>query len=287
MIEIGPLGPRDLTEAGIVLDAAFGRRGMTESLRNAYRLQPGYWFCARRLGQIVATVGAYGYGGSGPGGPTATIGMMAVDPRRQKEGLGRRLMEHLVQHLTRAGYRSLFLEASPAGQHLYPKLGFWSDGETLRMVKQMPARATFPTVGGVSAMFARDLPEVIAYDGSVFGVERPNILRAVFERDPARCFIARYDNDALCGYLFASGLTLGPWSAASPATAESLLQAALTLPQLGELRATFPAENRAAHALLSRYGFVPTEGLVHMRLGDAPDSRRRTDYYGQAGLMLG
>jgi hypothetical protein len=196
-------------------------------------------------------------------------------------------MEHLVQELSLAGYPSLFLEASPAGQHLYPKLGFWSGCATLRMVQQTPIRPRFPAGGAVRSLTARDLPEVIAYDRTVFGAERPVILQSICERDPSRAFVARDRSGSVAGYLFASGITFGPWAAASPALAEMLLQAALTLPRLGEPRVTFPAENRSARRLLARYGFIEGEGLVHMRLGDAPDPRRRADYYGQAGLMLG
>jgi len=281
MIEIIPLGPQDLTEAGIVLETAFGRRGMADSLQKTYELQPGYWFCARRMGQIIATVGAYGYRQS------ASIGMMSVHPQFQHQGMGRQLIDHLVHHLSLAGYPALFLEASPPGQRLYPKLGFWPGGDTLRMVQHTLVNVRFPAQGAVCRMAASDLPEVIAYDGCVFGVERPLIMQSFFERYPGRAFIARDGSQALTGYLFASGMTLGPWSAGSPAMAELLLQAALTLPRSGEPRVTFPAENRAGRALLSRYGFVEAEGLLHMRLGSAPDPRQRTRYYGQASLMLG
>ena len=240
MFEIAPLEAQDLTEAGIVVEAAYSRRGMAESLRNAHALQPGYWFCLRRLGRIVATVGAYGYRGSGSSITMASIGMMAVHPQFQHQGLGRQLMEHLVDHLTRAGYPALFLEASVAGQRLYPQLGFWPGGDTLRMVQHTPVRVSFPAGGAVERMAASDLADVIAYDGSVFGMERPLILRTLFERYPRRAFICRDGSQVLSGYLLASGMTFGPWSAGSPAAAELLLQAALTLPRLGEPRVTFP-----------------------------------------------
>jgi hypothetical protein len=233
------------------------------------------------MGQIVATVGAYGYRQS------ACIGMMSVHPQFQHQGVGGRLMGELVHYLKAAGYPALFLEATVSGQRLYPKLGFWPVGGTLRMVQRTPVSVRFPAHAAVSRMAASDLPEVIAYDRWVFGVERPLIMQAFYERYPGRAFIARDSSDALTGYLLASGMVLGPWSADSPLTAELLLQAALTLPRSGEPRVTFPAENCAGRMLLSRYGFVEAEGLLHMRLGSAPDPRRRTHYYGQASLMLG
>jgi predicted N-acetyltransferase YhbS len=281
MTEIGPLEPQDLTEAGIVVEAAFERRGMADSLQKSYELQPGYWFCARRLGQIVAAVGAYGYRQS------ACIGMMSVHPQFQHQGVGRQLMEELVHCLMAAGYPALFLEATVSGQRLYSKLGFWPNGGTLRMVQRTPMSVRFPAHGAVSCMAASDLPEVIAYDRCVFGVERPLILRTFYERCPGRAFVARDRSDALSGYLFASGMVLGPCSADSPVIAELLLQAALTLPRSGEPRLTLPADNRAGRELLNRYGFVEAEGLMHMRLGSAPDPRQRAHYYGQASLMLG
>ncbi len=293
MIEIGPLEPEDLTEAGMVLELAFGRRGMAESLRKAYELQPAYWFCARRLNRVVATVGAYGYCCGGPDcDPSgdrhfASIGMMSVHPQFQQQGVGERLMQHLVSHLTSLDYAAFFLEATPSGQRLYPKLGFWPGGDTLRMAQHTPVRGRFPTDRELERMRPRDLPEVIAYDGRVFGIERPLVLETYFERHSGRALVTRDRSGALTGYLFVSGITLGPWCAASPATAELLLRAALTLTCAGQLRATVPAANRAGRELLGRYGFVEAEALLHMQLGSAPDPRRCDRYYGQASLMLG
>ena len=80
---------------------------------------------------MAGIVGAYNYG------PCASIGMMAVHPQAQRQGIGYILMRSLVKHLDGQGVPLLFLEASAAGQRLYPSLDFEPDGETLRMVRQV------------------------------------------------------------------------------------------------------------------------------------------------------
>jgi hypothetical protein len=74
--------------------------------------------------------------------------------------------------------------------------------------------------------------------------------------------------------------------AQSDATAELLLDAALSA--LGNRRAvlTLPAANAPGVALLERYGFMETERLLHMRRGPAPH-RRSELVYAQANLTLG
>lgn len=52
---------------------------------------------------------------------------MAVHPDAQGQGIGRRLMEHLLDHFRERGMevaRIETLEQNPVGSHLYPSVGF-------------------------------------------------------------------------------------------------------------------------------------------------------------------
>ncbi len=170
MIEIQALTERDTVAAGAALDAAFHRLGMVESLRSNYALQPEHWFVARLDGQVAGVVGAYNYG------PFAWIGMMGVIPGMQRRGVGLALMARLVGHLDAMGCPTLILEASAAGQHLYPRLGFLPDGHTLRMERSAPLEGAANRPGFASDRLAaftpRDLPAVTAFDADAFGAPR-------------------------------------------------------------------------------------------------------------------
>jgi len=69
---------------------------------------------------------------------TAGIWSMATDSRRQRSGIGRRLLSTAWAQARTQGARRFFLGATPAGDRLYKSMGFatrvvttvWAAGET-------------------------------------------------------------------------------------------------------------------------------------------------------------
>jgi hypothetical protein len=251
---------------------------MVGNLRAAHALQPENWFCAWRGGEVVGLVGGYDYG------PFASIGMMAVHPAAQRQGVGHALMAHL---LARLGAPVALLDASGDGQRLYPRLGFVAEGETLRL--NLPARDEAQTspVPSVPPLAEQDLADVVAFDAPIFGAERPAVLRSFWRAAPERALLARGDDGRIAGFLFSNESHIGPWSALTPRAAEQLLSAALAMPWRVPPMLTCPADNRDAIALLGRTGFVVTERLLHMRHGGTSDPRQTVYLFGQASLTLG
>lgn len=294
-LTINRLAVRDLEEAGVVLDEAFGRSGMLSGLRLAYSLQPESWFCARLGEWIVATVGAYDYG------PVASIGMMAVAPAAQRQGVGGRLLAALLDYLDGRGCPLSFLDASAAGQRLYPKLGFLAEGETLRMRQLRPELGLppFPPDGPpslrltgvadvmVSSMAQEDLAQVAAFDAPVFGGDRGQVLASFWLGSADRAFVARGRLGEVSGYVMAAANHIGPWVATAPDIAAALLSAALALPYREPPFLTIPSDNVAGVSLLAEYGFEITERLLHMRRGGGRDPRQTRLLYSQASLTLG
>jgi len=280
MIEVAPVEPKDLPAVCSVVETSFGRPGMGDRIRDLYALQPGLWFCTRKLERIAGAVGGFSYGTS------ASIGMLGVVPEAQGQGLGLALMQHILAVLDAAGCLSIFLEASASGAQLYPRLGFAAGGKTLRMGNPGYAPAAWPG-GVVRPMGPADLPAVTALDGRILGAGRPEVIHQIHARCPGRAFVTYDPAGNLEGYLFAEPSHIGPWSALSPAAAEPLLRAGLSLPYDDEPRLTFPSENAACGALLATYGFVEFERLLHMRRGGESDPRQVRCLYGQASLSLG
>lgn len=290
-IEIVRLAQADVTAGGGVLDAAFGRQGMAIGLGLALALQPESWFCARRDKRIVALVGAYDYG------PVASIGMMAVHPSVQRQGVGANLMAALIAYLEDRGCPVLFLDASAAGQYLYPKLNFIAEGETLRMTRPWPpprVAAVARSEGAVGKDVAvsephtrDDIEEMIAFDAPIFGANRSAVIWSFCAANPPGVFLARDTAGRMVGYLITSQTHIGPWVATSSSAASALLSTALRLPFKNPVYTTCPAANDDAIALLSAHGFVVSEQLLHMRRGGAADPRRTEHIYSQASLTLG
>ncbi|MFJ6631108.1 GNAT family N-acetyltransferase [Streptomyces sp. NPDC091376] len=106
----------------------------------------------------------------GPG--LSAIGMVLVAERYARQGVGRRLMKHV---LTEAGGTPLTLHATPYGQPLYEDLGFSHVGRAemvrgrFRPSGPAPRATTRPAT-------AEDLPAILRLDAEVFGLDRTHII---------------------------------------------------------------------------------------------------------------
>ncbi|QNP71644.1 GNAT family N-acetyltransferase [Streptomyces roseirectus] len=102
----------------------------------------------------------------------AAIGMVLVAERHARQGIGRRLMRHV---LAAQGTTPLTLHATPNGRPLYEELGFKATGRAEMLVGHfVPARQR-PTVA-TRAATADDLAGILRLDGEVFGVDRTHLL---------------------------------------------------------------------------------------------------------------
>ena len=68
-----------------------------------------------------------GLGGVTSYGPFAWLGLMAVDPARQRRGIGQTLVEALVARAQELGSAVVLLDASDAGAPVYERVGFVDD----------------------------------------------------------------------------------------------------------------------------------------------------------------
>jgi GNAT superfamily N-acetyltransferase len=286
-LSIRRLTEADLDSANEVLYAAYDAvPGQPTELPRCLKLQPEGWRLAAFGDLVVGVGGAVDYG------PFSYIGLVGVLPEMQRHGIGRALMEHLIDWLHARRCPSILLDASAAGAPLYDRLGFITDDRATLLRCDCVNVLSFPTPPShyrelVSEMRERDLPAVGAFDWPRFGAERPAVLASYLADFPHRAFVSRNRDDKISGFLIAQERRIGPWVAETYDDAERLLLHALTLPFEDNMpMAIIPACNRDAERLLTRYGFHPLRTLRHMRLGE-PVRRERTKIYGQASFALG
>src|SRR5690242_11849446 len=86
------------------------------------KLEPQGCFAALRNGAVVGTVTTTVYGTA-----LAWIGMMLVHPEHRRIGIATRLMNRALEHLKQRRVSCVKLDATPAGQPVYEKLGFVSE----------------------------------------------------------------------------------------------------------------------------------------------------------------
>lgn len=155
------------------------------------------------------------------GSGLAAIGMLLVAEEHARQGVGRRMLSHVIAEF---GSVPLTLYATETGRPLYEKLGFQAVGHA-EMVRgrfhplgQAPAAATRPAT-------AADLPGILRLDHEVFGEDRTHMIT----RLPAFSDQLRVaeDADGLTGYTAAWPSTdsdvVGPLIARDTATAQALI----------------------------------------------------------------
>ncbi|MFE9440596.1 GNAT family N-acetyltransferase [Streptomyces sp. NPDC006602] len=149
------------------------------------------------------------------------IGMVLVAERHARQGIGRRLMRHVV---TAMGTTPLIMHATPYGRPLYEELGFKVTGRAEML------RGHF-TPGGSSAEVATraasadDLTGILRLDEKVFGADRTHIIT----RLPAFADQLRVaeENGRIIGYAAAwpnmDTHVVGPLIARDTRTAKALI----------------------------------------------------------------
>ena len=102
----------------------------------------------------------------------AAIGMVLVAERHARQGVGRRLMRHIVSGL---GTLPLTLHATPFGRPLYEELGFKvTGGAEMVRGRFVPGGPEPKTV--TRAATAEDLATILRLDEEVFGADRTPIV---------------------------------------------------------------------------------------------------------------
>jgi GNAT superfamily N-acetyltransferase len=280
-VSLHPLTAADYVAVDPLLTAAYVRSSsMLDDLARYRQLQPDGWYLARLDGIPAGMGGAIAYGA------TARIGLMAVHPDVQRRGIGRAIMEHLLEWATGRGATTVLLDASPAGVPLYARLGFVTDDHARAYRSSHPAALAGLQADAVEPLHLADLPEVAAFDAERFGASRVAILSQYAEECAGRAFVARDRQERVTGYLIAQSNRLGPWLADTAQAAASLLHHALPLCS-ADVQVLVPECNWAATTLLERVGFVAGRRWHSMRLGGVPDLQRRRWLYGYANYYFG
>jgi len=217
-------------------------------------------------GKLVGTAMLTPYGATG-----ATCNMIIVDPSMRGMGLGRRLMETV---LDRAGERECRLTATASGLPLYEKLGFAAVG-AIGQYQGVAGPLAMP--GGVCEADRGDLAAVIALDRAASGLERGALLARLIAERP---FLLLRDASGLRGYVscrtFGRGALMGPLAARDDEAAGILLRAALAAHAGRFLRVDLTVAGMRHCAMIEAAGLAHAGGGVAMiRPGatgcDAPD----------------
>jgi ribosomal protein S18 acetylase RimI-like enzyme len=159
----------------------------------------------------------------------AWIGMVLVDKSLRGQGAGKSLLINIIDRLKEI--KSIKLDATPAGQPLYEKLGFIEELTILRMTNTS-VKNSFQKehISELIHVDTENLAEVLKSDKIIFGTDRSYLLKTLLKNYTERAFLLKHKH-ILDGYIFGrEGLRynyLGPVFALSSDTARILIAKAL------------------------------------------------------------
>ncbi|WP_437028252.1 GNAT family N-acetyltransferase [Streptomyces sp. enrichment culture] len=218
-LPIRRLTPRDLTACA---DLSENRGWPREEHKWALLLSAGQGYGIDDPDGGLAAACVVTEYGHGPRPELGAIGMVLVAVRHARQGIGRRLMRHVLSLMETT---PLTLHATPHGRPLYEELGFKHVGRAemlrgrFRPDEDESGIATRPAT-------ADALPAILRLDEEVFGVDRtPLLTRLPAFADQVR---VAEDEGQLTGYAAAwpnmDTHVVGPLIARDTPTAQALVQ---------------------------------------------------------------
>jgi GNAT superfamily N-acetyltransferase len=271
------MAPTELDAAPVELTAADASAGMALSAEAGWNQTEDDWALMIRLGRA--------FGVAGPDGRLVAtalalpypprfgwVSMVLVHGPYRRRGLATRLLERSVEALQE---RELvpFLDATPAGQAVYERLGF-------RPVEPL-TRWRGPGGGRAASSFpdlaAGDLDGLAELDRAAFGADRAAVLADLLGREGV---VARRDPAGGGHLLSRAGRTathVGPVVARDTGTALALLEDALAAIS-GPVLIDVPDREPAIAELLRGRGFEAERPYVRMALG-------RRSCFGEGALV--
>lgn len=195
----------------------------------------------------------------------ARLGLVMVAPTQQGKGIGRRLIERVLED---AEGRSMKLLATEAGKPLYDSLGFVEIGACRQYQGVYDAEPDADP--DIRSAGPDDMPAILALDAAAFGAGRVPTLQALAA---AGRTVVIDGGSGVTGYAieraFGRGSVVGPIAARTEADAIRLLRA---LARPGFLRVDIPVTGTALAGHLEAVGLsaAGADSPVLVR-GDWPD----------------
>ncbi len=260
---IEPLVLEDVPALSRLVEQA-GWNQLPSDWQRLIELEPQGCFVARLEGAIAGTLTTICYGSE-----LAWIGMMLVDQRFRRQGIGRCLMEHAIATLQNRSIRSIQLDATPLGKLLYDQLGFRTEFAFHRWHKPgSPTASSAPTATSMPLSDAN-----YALDRVTFGADRSVLLSCL--ADDSKVVST---SDGSFGMLRCGRVAdyLGPVSATESSAALIIRQ--LVDSTSRDLFWDIPSQNTSAVYLATCCQCSPVRTLFRMTLGSSPQPHWVTLY---------
>ena len=215
-------------------------------------------------GKLLGTASWWAYGDA-----FATVGLVLVDRECQGQGIGRQLMDAVMNE---AAPRTLQLIATQAGLKLYQRCGFREQrgiGQHQGIAAEIPA-SELPTETVLRAVSHADLDALYDLDCAASGASRRQLIGAVFDSGTG---VLALRGGRLMGFALARqagrGTVIGPVVARDEAFATALIAHQLKACS-GFARVDIPADAVHLAKWLEGAGLKCVDRVTVMVRGEAP-----------------
>lgn len=262
--------------------------GLSEALRWAHRLEDwqlmlrlGTGFVAQENGTVIGTGLCWKFGNA-----HASLGMIIVSPERQGKGIGRELMNLLLEEL---GDRCILLTATPVGQPLYEKLGFVPTGTVDQHQGTMQQTSPLALAAGecIRPVAAGDLQALAALAMRALGMSREEMMAQLL--NVAEGVLIEKDGEALGFSMmrrFGRGHVIGPLVAPDTERAKALI-AHWAATYAGSFVRVDVAGESGLSTWVESLGLALVGPSVRMARGQAPVSDGTVKQYAVFSQALG
>ncbi|HXW04419.1 MAG TPA: GNAT family N-acetyltransferase [Vicinamibacterales bacterium] len=260
-VSIRPMTTADIP-AGLALCRASRWNQTDRDWRHFLAAAPRGALVAVERGVVIGTVATLPYG------PFAWIAMVLVEPAARGRGVGTLLLERGLD-LVPPGSAAR-LDATPAGEVFYRKLGFAGEYGLARWFSDARTTTPAPQTTDVAPLEGSDWPAMLEMDVRAFGASRATLLERLASDAPEYAWAVRRDG-RLDGYLLGRHghvrEQLGPLVARSAASGVRLLEACLAAHPGRAFFIDVPDGQHALRDRLAQLGFAIERPFLRMYRG--------------------
>jgi hypothetical protein len=198
--------------------------------------------------------------------------MVLVDKSLRGMGAGKMLLEEIINRVKHV--ESVKLDATPAGEPLYRKLGFIEEYKIFRMTcYALNYSADMVSLKELVTINQDNFSEVLILDKSIFGADRGYLLKNLVIENPGRAFSIKKDIHPE-GYIFGRAGSrfnyIGPLGAMKQDSARHLISKALESLNGQAIALDIPEDKADLIRWLEATGFVKQRHFVRMYLAVNP-----------------
>ena len=180
--------PGDITGA-MKLSIAEGWNQTADDWRFLIKNPRNTCIVAEYSNTIIGTTTAMNHSGK-----VAWIGMVLVDKEFRGRGVSMSMLTDILKKLS--SFKSVKLDATPAGQNVYKKFGFKDEFEIVRMTNLSIANISVQNDEKVftECIEPKHLCEIIDFDENIFGVNRSSLIKYLLSEYPQKASMIKRNN---------------------------------------------------------------------------------------------